>query len=122
MPPFFTTCWRRQGRFRAIYCLANRDCLCAGINRVAASAYSAAASRPRTVIQFIPHGPGPPHRPHIPGSAAADPFAVSDATAKTLSVRAVFFSPHVGHATGSVLLIDLTSRSNLALQDGHEYS
>ena len=72
----------------------------------------------------IPHGPGPPHRPHIgPSDAPADFPPPSDETAaNTLRARAVSVDPHSGHATASVELIDRTNFSNFAPQGLHWYS
>lgn len=73
----------------------------------------------------IAHGPGPPHRPHMPGPAGADspvfPPSVA-ATANTLIARAVSFDPHDGHATFSDDVIERTSFSNLVSHDLHAYS
>jgi hypothetical protein len=71
-------------------------------------------------IQFIPQGPGPPHRPHPPDGNVGG--FDSDATANTLKFRAVFPDPHSGHLTLAVELIDFTSVSKLFLQDLHVYS
>jgi len=71
--------------------------------------------------QFIPQGPGAPHRPHMPGSDEEDDF-VSDATAKTLRLRAISPEPHCGHLTPTVELIVLTSFSKRFLQDLQVYS
>ena len=72
----------------------------------------------------MPHGPGPPHRPHIGPSPAADfpPPPSDDTAANTLSARAVCSDPHSGHFTASVELIDLTNFSNFAPQGLHWYS
>jgi hypothetical protein len=46
------------------------------------------------------HGPGPPQRPHIPGSPACGtdfPDADSAPTANTLNTRVVFPDPQAGH-------------------------
>jgi len=45
-----------------------------------------------------------------------------DPTANTLSVRAVWFEPHLGQATGAAEVIDFTSFSKLFLQDLQVYS
>lgn len=70
--------------------------------------------------QRAAHDPGaPPHRPQI---GADDSLADSAPTAKTLSDRAVFVDPHLGHAIGSVEFIDFTSFSNFLSQDLQAYS
>jgi hypothetical protein len=67
------------------------------------------------VIQFIPQGPGPPQRPHIPGSAPPDDFPLDSApTANTLNSRLVCDEPHLGQTTFVSPLIDFTSCSNRA--------
>lgn len=68
----------------------------------------------------MPHGPGPPQRPHMPG-AEGDGLD-SAATAKTLRFRDVFPDPHSGHFTAAVEAMDLTSASNWFLQDLQVYS
>jgi hypothetical protein len=80
--------------------------------------------KPRSFVerQFIPQGPGPPQRPHMPGAADSEDLLDSAPTANTLSARLVFFDPHLGHSTGSRLDIDFTSRSNFSSHDGQEYS
>jgi len=72
----------------------------------------------------IAHGPGPPHRPHIPGADEALLLLApsTDDTANTLSARAVCFEPHDGQGTVSGELIDRTSFSNLVSHDLHAYS
>jgi hypothetical protein len=71
----------------------------------------------------IAHGPGPPHRPHIPGAGAAELLFPSTAeTAKTLNSRAVSFDPHAGHSAFSFALIDRASFSNFASHFLHAYS
>jgi hypothetical protein len=69
-------------------------------------------------------GPGPPHRPHIPG--ALDDAALfpppSAPTAKTLSARAVFVDPHDGHFAFTSFVIDRCNCSNFASQLLHVYS
>jgi hypothetical protein len=69
----------------------------------------------------------PPQCPHVPVRGAADGFDEAGVapTAKTLSVRAVFFEPHDGHATFASLVpgaIDRTSFSNFDSQLLHVYS
>jgi len=57
------------------------------------------------------------------GALACDDFAPSeDATAKTLSDRAVFVDPHSGHFAFTSPLIVRCSCSNFALQDLQVYS
>jgi hypothetical protein len=77
------------------------------------------------------HGPGPPHRPHMPGEAAAADFdfalpAPSAPTANTLNARAVFVEPHEGHFTfaspASALRIVRCNCSNFSLHALHVYS
>jgi hypothetical protein len=80
-------------------------------------------NRRQSLDQFMPHGPGPPQRPHIPPEAeGADALPDSLPTAKTLKVRAVCFDPQCGQTTPAVLDIDLISRSNDFLQDLQLYS
>jgi hypothetical protein len=68
-------------------------------------------------------GPGPPQRPHIGGASPADLLEPSDETAaNTLSARAVWSEPHLGHVTGSFEDIERTSFSNLVPQGLHWYS
>jgi hypothetical protein len=43
-------------------------------------------------------------------------------TAKTLSERDVWFDPHLGHLTASLVVIDFTSFSKSVLQDLQVYS
>jgi hypothetical protein len=75
---------------------------------------------PSSGFQFIPHGPGPPQRPHIPG--CEEEGFDSEATAKTLRLRAVSSEPHSGHLTPALELIVFTSFSNWFLQDLQVYS
>jgi len=75
----------------------------------------------------MPHGPGPPQRPHIPPEAEGidsllDALPDSLPTAKTLMVRAVCLELQCGQTTPAVLDIDLISRSNDFLQDLQLYS
>jgi hypothetical protein len=71
--------------------------------------------------QFIPQGPGPPQRPHIP-AGAGELFPSELATANTLKVREVCFEPHSGQFTLSAPDIVFTSCSKCFLQDLHVYS
>jgi hypothetical protein len=64
----------------------------------------------------------PPHRPHVGTDDCDEDFALSDATAKTLSARAVFADPHSGHFALASPLIVRWSCSNFALQDLQVYS
>jgi hypothetical protein len=75
------------------------------------------------------HGPGPPHRPHMPGGTLEEfddlGEVASAPTAKTLSDRFAFNLPHFGHATRSrslAALIARTSFSNFSEQSGQVYS
>ena len=77
------------------------------------------------------HGPGPPHRPHIPGADdAAAPVPAEDfappvaPTANTLSARAVRLEPHAGHFTfaSPLSFIVRCNCSNFASHDLHVYS
>jgi len=77
------------------------------------------------------HGPGPPHRPHMPGGVAeafAFPPAASAPTAKRLSARAVRVDPHDGHftfaafASSAALLIVRCNCSNFSLHALQVYS
>jgi hypothetical protein len=73
----------------------------------------------------IPHGPGPPQRPHMPGAGdAPEDLAPSAPTAKTLRLRPVRVEPHLGHAGLSppALLMDRTSFSNLVSHCSQVYS
>ena len=58
----------------------------------------------------IPHGPGPPHRPHIPGASAALDFDAPAPTATTLNARFVCVEPHSGHFTFASLSAMLFAR------------
>ena len=74
----------------------------------------------------MPHEPGaPPQRPHE-GSDADDPDELfppeSAPTAKTLSARAVFGEPHVGHFGLVSSLIERCSCSKRPPQPWHVYS
>jgi hypothetical protein len=81
---------------------------------------------PLRVFYSIPHGPGPPQRPHMPGVGDEDlDDAAAELTAKTLIERVVFVERHSGHVTfelASSSLIDLTSRSKRASQLLQVYS
>ena len=80
---------------------------------------------PRTPTHPIPHGPGPPQRPHIgPSSPPPDDFdpPSDDTAANTLSARAVCSDPHSGHFAASLELIERTNFSNFAPQGLHWYS
>jgi hypothetical protein len=46
----------------------------------------------------IAQGPGPPQRPQVPGELDEVDFADEELTANTLSVRAVFVEPQLGHS------------------------
>jgi len=52
----------------------------------------------------------------------SDLAADCDPTANRLSVRAVWFEPHLGHFTAPAEVIDFTSFSNSVLQDLQVYS
>ena len=56
-------------------------------------------SREEGASVHIEHDPGaPPQRPHVGEDDDGEPFPpVSAPTANTLSARAVFGDPHVGH-------------------------
>ena len=73
---------------------------------------------------YMPHDPGaPPHRPHMGASDAPDDFPPDSApTANTLSARAVFGDPHVGHFGLVSSLIDRCNCSNRPPQPWHVYS
>jgi hypothetical protein len=69
-------------------------------------------------------GPGPPHRPHIPGAgaeAAAEDLPEAPA-AKTLSARAVLVELHCGHFTVACWLIVRCNCSNFPPHDWQVYS
>jgi hypothetical protein len=72
--------------------------------------------------QSIAHGPGPPHRPHMPGAAPGALLADSAPTAKTLSVRAVLADPHLGHLTFASSFMVRCNCSKEWLQDLQAYS
>jgi hypothetical protein len=69
-------------------------------------------------------GPGPPHRPHMPG--AGDDVDLDEApsapTANTLSARAVLLDPHDGHFTFWAVVIERTSCSKFLSHDLQVYS
>ena len=74
---------------------------------------------------YIEHEPGaPPHRPHDGASDALADFPPPDSapTAKTLSARAVFGDPHVGHFGFVSSLIERCNCSNRPPQPWHVYS
>ena len=77
----------------------------------------------RASPHYIPHDPGaPPHRPHV-GSDGADDFPPdSDPTANTLSARAVFGEPQVGHFGLTSFVIERCNCSNRPPQPWHVYS
>ena len=60
----------------------------------------------------IAQGPGPPQRPQVRAGLDEVDFTDAELTAKTLSVRAVFFEPQSGHAICWRVVIERTSFSN----------
>ena len=71
---------------------------------------------------YMPQGPGPPQRPHMPGGDEDLFLDDSDATAKTLSSREVFVEPHLGQGCFSSLFETATSFSNFVSQLLQMYS
>jgi hypothetical protein len=73
---------------------------------------------------YIEHDPGaPPHRPQDGLADAGELFPPESApTANTLSARAVFGDPHVGHFGLISSLIDRCNCSNRPPQPWHVYS
>src|SRR5687767_14784877 len=74
---------------------------------------------------YIEQEPGaPPHRPHDGASDALADFPPPDSapTANTLSARAVFGDPHVGHFGFLSSLIERCNCSNRPPQPWHVYS
>jgi hypothetical protein len=73
-------------------------------------------------LYSIAQGPGPPQRPQSPGGFDDADLGDAELTAKTLSVRAVFMEPHLGHSIFSRPLIERTSFSKRVSQALHVYS
>jgi len=75
----------------------------------------------RETDQFIPHGPGPPQRPQVPGGVDDD-LPLSLATAKTLRARCVDFEPHLGQGDWHSAAADFTRRSKRVWHFSQVYS